>query len=377
MKRQAGVVLPLFAIALVALMAMGALALDVSYAYTDKTRLQNALDAAALAGAKVLNGTGSTASAEAAARDAFGLNVTTHMAIDAAAITVEMSASLVPFVPGSAEPRYLRTRVEQMDVPIWFARMLPDVAPLRVAGSAVAGPIPVASCEVVPLLACADGSDTDCSDGACYGYAVGQQEVVLKTGSGNSGWEVGPGNFQLLSLDCSGANCLRQAMAGSGRCIDPDGWVSTKPGNSVGPAAQGINTRLNRYSGPMSPDEYPPDLVSYHAASGGQNQFWYEDYQARYASESFDAQDGRPNRRILQVVLGNCAGTENGSGDVEVLGLGCFFLTRPAEQNGQQRVYGEFLDACKSRGVTPEDPSAVHLPTFEIVLYKDPDRDDS
>jgi hypothetical protein len=378
MNRQAGVVLPLFAISAAALLAVAALALDVSFAYTDKTRLQNALDAAALAGAKVLNSTGSTTLAQAAAQEAFDTNVTANMGVDTASLDVAMSATLVPFVPGSAEPRYLRARFDNLAVPAWFAGAVPGVEPLQVGGSAIAGPIPVAPCEVVPLLACADPADTDCSDGHCYGYAVGvEQETVLKSGSGSSGWEVGPGNFQLLAIGCTGADCLRESLAGSGRCVDPDGSVSTEPGNTVGPTAQGINTRLNIYNGPVSSDEYPPDLVSHYETSGGQNQFWYDDYQARYASEAFDAPGGAAERRILQVVLGNCTGTESGRGEVEVLQMGCFFLTRPAKQGGDQAVYGQFLSACESQGVAPEDPSAVKLPTYEIVLYKDSARDDS
>jgi hypothetical protein len=51
-------------------------------------------------------------------------------------------------------------------------------------------------------------------------------------------------------------------------------------------------------------------------------------------------------------------------------------MTRPAEQNGQQRVYGQLVDECRMSGDVAEDP-APGSGGIIIVLYKDPDSGDS
>jgi Flp pilus assembly protein TadG len=56
--KQKGVVGILVVVGLVALLAMAGLALDSGHAMLNKTRLQNAVDAAALSGAKELDLTG-------------------------------------------------------------------------------------------------------------------------------------------------------------------------------------------------------------------------------------------------------------------------------------------------------------------------------
>ena len=59
-----------------------------------------------------------------------------------------------------------------------------------------------------------------------------------------------------------------------------------------------------------------------------------------------------------------------------MLGLGCFFLTQPAEQNGDQRIYGQFVSGCKANGVPGPDPGSGPGP-YIIQLYKDPDSVDT
>ena len=74
-NRQRGAVGILVVAGLVVLLAMAGLALDSSHAMLNKTRLQNAVDAAALSGAKVLDLTdGDTGAARTAAETIFGVN---------------------------------------------------------------------------------------------------------------------------------------------------------------------------------------------------------------------------------------------------------------------------------------------------------------
>lgn len=395
-QRQRGIVLVLYTIGMVAITGMAGLALDMGHAFLNKTRLQNALDAGALSAARTLSDNLGVGAAEAAARATFGEHAPgmSGAASEPLALTVQFSATLDPFVAGAgdADARFVRLRVANFSMTLWLARVLPGVGDsLTFGGSAVAGPLPLGSppdgqvCDLAPFVVCAEaapggGYDADCSDGSCYGYDVGaSSEIVLKTGAGSGGWEVGPGNYQLIRLNCgAGANCLRENLAGKyPGCATLGDSVTTEPGGNVGPVAQGLNTRFGQYRGPVSADDYPPDAVTHSSSS-----FWYNDYLDRLANGPYDftpveqGGTGVPMRRVLAVVFGDCSSTTNGRGDVPVVGVGCYFMTRPAEQNGQQQVYGQLVDTCRMSGDVAENPapgSAGHM----IVLYKDPDSGDS
>src|SRR5215472_4918157 len=111
LRLQKGAAIVLIVAALAALLLMAALALDVGHATLNKSRLQNATDAAALAAAKILDDTHSTALATVEASTAFGNNANTTGNQELAnayangggsiSITVQYSATLPPFVAGS------------------------------------------------------------------------------------------------------------------------------------------------------------------------------------------------------------------------------------------------------------------------------------
>jgi hypothetical protein len=79
-----------------------------------------------------------------------------------------------------------------------------------------------------------------------------------------------------------------------------------------------------------------------------------------------------PPRRVVTVPVIDCTGTVNGSGSVNVLGLACMFLTRPAKQNGDQEIYGEFLStSCIGEGSIPGPNPVIGPGPHTIILYKD------
>jgi hypothetical protein len=302
----------------------------------------------------------------------------------------------------------------------WLSRIIGKNT-FRVAASAVAGPVNSQTCNLSPIVVCGDPSDT-CLPGAdtCYGYNVWrpgendpEEECYLKTGTGGAGStgqvtgvgcgtqsgvgtgggqasDVGPGNFQLLDLDkipnqpqCSGggANYLRCALGKGVTACPTGGTLPTKPGNNVGPVAQGLNTNFGIYNGPVSRSDYPPDLVTdYDNPSNGTDPVvYYDEYKDRLAaggSQWDQPSDGIPNRRIKAVVIGNCAAAGcTGSCDMPILTIGCFYLTQPAEQGGGQRVWGQFIGECGGNGNLTLTPSA--FTQQKIILYKDPDSSDS
>ncbi|WP_297796341.1 Tad domain-containing protein [uncultured Marinobacter sp.] len=393
-KVQGGAILPLAAISLVAILGMAALALDISNAHLEKTRLQNALDAAALSAAKVLDQTGSTALADSAGHTTFAANLAApgNAGLGAAAndgdltLALEYSSTLNPFVAGTTPANYVRAKVANYDVAEWFAPVL-GFDDLAIAGTAVAGPSPSVkkACDIAPLMACGTPQEESPPD-TTFGYSRGQVEQ-LKIGSGDSS-EVGNGNFYLIRLDGSqGGADVRDAAAGEyDACLSSDGDsdIETEPGNTVGPFAQGINTRLGIYHGPVNPTDHPPDWFANHETYTEADYLnqempaydldWYE---SQYETVSPDQPPaGAPGRRILTMPVGNCDGLANGQDSVELLGFACFYMVDEMDHQGQAVFYGQFKDDCGSNGVPGPNPGAGPGPHI-IQLYKDPDTFDS
>jgi hypothetical protein len=105
---QRGSVLILVTIGMVVLLGIAGLALDMGHAYLMKTRLQTALDAAALSGAKTLDITkGDTVQAELDALNTFTINAGDDM--NDTSLTPVVDFSDVLFDPAQAlDPRYVR-----------------------------------------------------------------------------------------------------------------------------------------------------------------------------------------------------------------------------------------------------------------------------
>lgn len=421
-KRQRGAVIVLIVIALVAILLMAALALDGSHMLVNKTRLQSSVDAAALSGAKtlsqVLGATGATTVARTAALQTLSLNAAAagnqelNSAIGGSPGTfavVEFSASVYgPFsFPGPSAARYVRVSVPDYPLAGFFWGVAqafggggtPNKA---VAAVATAGPSPTSPCDLAPVMVCGEPVPD-----SFFGYGFGDLEV-LKTASNNTSG-IGPGNFQLLDFG-SGGSTVREQMAGGGTLCPGDN-VQTKPGNTVGPAIQGLNTRFGEYSGGLSSSTYPPDLVTNYTAVGnqgalsldgdgsivyGQNGntqavsadtggnitaadgtalFDYNDWRQRSAecvagTGGGCQTNGVLQRRVLRVVVGQCSGTDGGTAQVPVLGFGCFFVLQPASQQGNEsQIFGQFVEECEGDGVpgpTPADDAGPQI----IQLYK-------
>lgn len=408
---QRGSIMVVAVISLVALFGLAALALDGGHVLLNKTRLQNAVDAAALSAAKTLEDTGDTLLAEQAGRNTFdqvanstGSNELAA-ALDSLNYTTEFSDTLFPFVPGSSDPAFVRVIVTNVDLQPFFMVAL-GLTDKRVSARAVAGRSPALDnevCDVVPMLACGE-PDNNPDDGVFYGYDQNKLHV-LKTASGDTS-EVGPGNFQLIRLpDGQGGADLRRALAGGyDQCLTSSEPAQTEPGNTVGPVVQGLNLRMGQPSGPLDPNIYKPDYVTDHPSPGltyenGQiyasngavvenaadlaaaypvnhsHGGYYSDQYA-FQGDNWDPNSGRYERRILTVPIGNCSGTTNGQGEVQVYGFGCVFLLQPVVQQGNQaQVFAEFLEQCDSFGNFSMDPGVLG-PT-RIILYKDPDSQDS
>jgi len=441
-RRQRGAVIVLIVIALASMLLMGALALDGGHMLLNKTRLQNAVDAAALSGAKTLSQVYGTGNASTLSRDAaldtlaknanadgngeLATAITAAGGVDAFAV-VELSSSVYgPFAfpwTGPPDARYVRVSVLNYCLAGFFwsfaqsfgVQSFGDCDPGEKAVAAIATAAPSSihtSCELAPLMVCgetvAGPGGPESPDGTFWGYQLGDLEV-LKSAAGNDP-EIGPGNFQLIRLgDSTGGDDIRDALAeGIDECSSLGEEVETEPGNTVGPVAQGLNTRFGQYSGPISPGDYPPDWVTTYTGDTGGPVMTYNDttLKVQYNSEDVSSNngdlstasgtplydlnnwredssactsstcDGAPDRRMLNIVIGNCDGASGGQTSVPVLGHGCFFLVQPVSQQGNQaQIFGQFDTNCPGEGYGPapiaEGPQIIQL--YKTYLDCGPD----
>ncbi len=419
-RRQEGAVSVLMVIALAAITMMAALALDGGHIMLNKTRLQNAVDAAALSGAKTLSqvygGANSASTTKTAAlytltqnANAAGNNeLATAVAGNPGAFAVvELSKSVYgPFsYPGPTDAKYVRVSVPNYSLTgfFWsFVQSFGAVGNKAVAAIATAGPSPTNPCDLAPLMICGDETKYDPAAGMFWGFQFGDLQV-LKSAAGNTS-AIGPGNFQLLDFG-SGGSSVRDDLAGGGsECRNVGDTVQTSPGNTVGPASQGLNTRFGIYNGPVSASDYPPDLVTSSSnpaityndsvtpaqtlykgqpvtssagnLTAGSNAILdYNDWKASVAAcvagtGSGCQSNGVFERRMLKVVVGNCTGKQGGSTTIPVLGFGCYFVVQPMSSGGTQaQIFGQFVKECEGDNVTGPSPSTDSGPQI-IQLYK-------
>ena len=416
--RQRGVVLPLVIIGLVAIFAMAGLAIDSSHAFVNKTRLQNMVDAAALSAAKEYDATTDTILGTVAANANFGRNTngSGNFEIDAAydsgniSVIVQWSETLNPFVSSGIGP-YVRVIASGFDMTTGLVAVI-GINSINIGASAVAGPSPTINhaCNIAPLVVCAN-DPTDLDE---YGFDV-DRLMVLKPTPGDHD-DVGPGNYKLLRLECPGGACVRDAMAGAyGGCATVGSDVETEPGVTAGPTSQGFNTRFGIYAGPISPEDYPPDVVvtatvppfetqqiedppgsgtmvdqiclgpcddpvnpsnqKVFAYETGIFDYWgvgdYHDQTMNYTGSY-----GEKWRRVLAMPVANCTGDQTGQSTLEILGFACYFMMQPIGGGQDKNIFGQFVEGCLAGGYSGINPGAGAGP-YVIQLYKDPDSIDS
>ncbi len=408
--RQRGIAMPLVVVGLVAMLAIAGLALDSSHAFVNNTRMQNTTDAAALAAAKVYDQNADILLSTAAAISVFGINTdgSGNFEMDSAydagniSVVVQFSQTLNPFTSSGIGP-YVRVIATGFNVLTSLSAVI-GIASLPVSASAVAGPSPAidSACNIAPMVACAEDINAE-----YYGFEE-HHLTVLKPSPGDHG-DVGPGNYKLLRLDCPGGACIRDSIAGNyAACATTDENVDTEPGVVAGPTSQGFNTRFGVYNGPISPLDYPPDVVTHEMVppldthldpvTGEDVITWgpaatvvttaadifgydYDDYVSRTMAPLHDyPTTGTPAgvewRRVLAMPVADCTGDQSGQATIEIKGFACYFMLQQIGGGVDKNIFGQFVEGCLSGGAPGPNPGPGFGP-YIIQLYKDPDSGDS
>lgn len=311
-RNERGVVIIWSAFFMLMMLGFVALGIDVAKVMATRTELQNAADAAALAGASALNLTTGQIMPDSAVMRAQFTSANNKAFVDAPT-SVTLLAGDVQVDQNDNTVKVTVHRNEATD-----GSMITHVAQVlgitNVDVSATATAKADRTCEqcekMVPMGAVPRVGEQN--------FQVGCQNAYTLKRSSQQG-AVAPGNYLALSfpecnegpcagLPATGANTFRCLLEhGYGCCIRIGQVIQTEPGGMVGPTGQGLDARFD-------------------GDTDQRQNICYADYRGN-------------GSRIVNVPVITPIG--NGRTNVTVTGLAAFFLTRRAGSNGD--VTAEFI----------------------------------
>jgi hypothetical protein len=304
-RQQRGAILVMMAILIVVLIGIAALALDLGRLFVQRTELQNAADAAALAAAAELDGKSDAQErAKAAAKELLS-PVQADRGIyfggftpDDDIVNFKFYSSLDPKTPddGSASPGeslYVELTIDlsQKDegegVPLFFLPVLgliPGVDNVQTEEGTKARALAGRQKELCyrpPFMMCVSNETmaawTETPDDLTDDLMQPGQMVKLRQHGGGSSYWV-PGDFTFLEAlvePGEKAPSLFDYLAGASIASCTPSQISSSPGQAVGPSRKGLNTRFDRYASNGGYDdkedsgddaeEYPPapNIITY------------------------------------------------------------------------------------------------------------------
>jgi hypothetical protein len=287
-KRQRGAVAVVVGLTIFVLVGMIGLALDSGQLFVNKTELQNAADACALAAARELDG-----NADALTRaDAAGVLVGTQNLVGFQDAAVALTAADISYSenlsPNSAyqtsdkanpaTSKFAMCEVERDDIGMWFMGVFgyndPGKKP-RVSAYAVATLAPSQTTCAVPIGVCKEAGGGSAPTfglvvGKWYGGKFGPDESgTTYTGSYNwidftvqNGWE--PEDKQCVSGGGGGgADEIQCLLSGPGQCELPPVGTPVGQQGQIGSTADAWNTRFGLYKEGEKYNETnsPPDFT--------------------------------------------------------------------------------------------------------------------
>lgn len=352
-RAERGSILATSALGMLSLLLAVGLGVDISHLYLAKNELQNAADAAALAGASGLDfqSTGITRAVNRAVEEMnkyeFDNDQVTFNAND-----VRFAANLSDFDSGpgfnaaaassaaiAPTIRFVKVTTPQSPVNIAFVSMVLGQS-LDLNATAIAGasaPL-TAYAGYLPVCVVEDCSLNTITPGQLYTFRGGASDFVE------------PGNYQVLAIDGSGGADDRTGLAsGVQNVVGAGGYVGTKPGVTSGAVRQGINTRFDDYSSGMDPAVYPPDTNIKEGIT-------YAQYLAGSLTQS-PSHPGVFGRRVVLIPIVRQCQFNNGRDVVQIDHFGAFFLQNKVS-GGQGDLQAEYIGIGVMVGSGVYDPTA-------------------
>jgi hypothetical protein len=376
--QQHGAVAILVGLSMVVLVGFAGLALDGGRLYVNKTELQNAADACALAASRELTGApniplGNFPIAENIGRTVATLNQVgfQNAAIAGADVTVQFGTSLasggtwVNAATAGAGSLYVRCTIQETGITPWFMQVL-GIGDQTVRALATATMAPtVAPCTAIPLGMCAPVSTPP------YSLVPGQW---YSGGFNNQDSLTGSFNWIDFTPPQGGAQELSDALEGSGACTVPLGAQVGQSG-AIQSLRRAWNTRFGIYHpnyNPNAANAPVPDRSGYsyrplnwpsqanavanfigvrrpanapYGTPGAQNGNAITGLSVQNNNTVLQPQalaTRGADRRFVIAPLVNCAGWA-GSQTVPVLDWACVFMLHPMDNDSSLMLYLEYV----------------------------------
>jgi Flp pilus assembly protein TadG len=366
-KGERGSILAMSAMGMLSLLLAVGLGIDISHLYLAKNELQNASDAAALAGASGLN------------FNASGITVATNRAVQAmnsyefskqgvvfTADRVRFASNLSDFESGpgmdqaaaagvASTIRFVKVVTPDSPVPMSFVGFLLGSS-RNLTAQAIAGvSVPLNTFTGFLPVSVVDEDDlSTITPGNLYTFRGAPKNSVS------------PGNYQILAIDGSGASDDRIGLASGVRTIvGPGDYVDTKPGVSAGPVRQGINTRFDDYASQLDPETYPPDTNIKEGIT-------YQQYLSGSPSQA-PSHPGVAGRRVVLIPIIKRSEFSNGRSTVQIDHFGAFFLQNKVSGGNGGDLQAEYIGVGVVVGNGGYDPNGTPNggpPITKPVLYR-------
>ena len=349
-KRERGSILATSAIGMLAVLLAVGLGIDISRLYLTKAELQNAADAAALAGVSGLNGH------EGGIDDAVdrATNTVNNWEFQKSGVTitgdnvlfsVNLNGPYISSGAAKASPTSIRfVQVTTPDEPVGmsFAALVlgktKNLSATATAGFSVSVNV---LCPWLPAFVLDDPAKP-IAQGNTYTFRLAP------------GTAISPGNYQLLAPILLGGSGDREGMAnGVNWCISTGEVVKTKPGVTAGAVRQGINSRFDKYVAGMDPALSPPDK---NIAEG----ITKEDYDKKGlqgAPFKRPSHPGEEGRRVVIMPIAKAAPGE-GRDTIVVDRFGVFFLQTSVGGGSGSELKAEYIKDTAFAGNSYFDPGA-------------------
>ncbi len=359
-RNERGSVLAASALGMLSVLLATGLAIDISRFYSAQAELQNAADAAALAGVSGLDSraAGITEAANRAvqAMNSYDFNKT-GVSLPRANVLFAINLDGPYMSEGAAQGtphdiRFVKVATSASPVGVSFAGSILGSSK-NLSATATAGySVPINNyCNWLPVSVIDYG--VPMTAGNTYTFKADNQQ------------QVSAGNMQILAAAGPGGSDVRFGLgsgvdlcAGAGATYS----IDTKPGANTGPVKQGINTRFDDYGSQMDPLSQPPD-------TNIKEDITYTQYRDGSPSQS-PSHIGVAGRRVVIIPIVKLSQYDQGRNTVTFDRFGVFFLQSRVNGNGDMKA--EYINDVVVTGKGSYDPNGG-VPNNLLavpVLYK-------